>query len=208
MTELEALRRVAEAARKWARWTDHRTVDENFDFYSEVSSALEALDALPPPAAAPQPTPDRQQALEALYAVVRDYDRATGRDARWADVIAAIAAWNRRAPSADHIPDAGKMVAPPVVKDCLTTQAAYAAGAAEMRERAAGVADGTTYHGRYRTWPWWANPDGSQGNRENESDVVQHADAIATAIRALPLPAGGSGWRPIETAPRDDEDPQ
>ena len=53
-TELEALRRVAEAARKWARWTDHRMVDANFDFYSEVSSALEALDALPAPDAEPE----------------------------------------------------------------------------------------------------------------------------------------------------------
>lgn len=52
-------------------------------------------------------------------------------------------------------------------------------------ERAAVVADGVPYHGRYRTWPWWANPDGSQGNRENESDVVRHADKIAAAIRAL-----------------------
>lgn len=57
--------------------------------------------------------------------------------------------------------------------------------AAAERERCARVADGTPYHGRYRTWPWWANPDGSQGNRENESDVVRHADAIAAAIRAL-----------------------
>lgn len=57
--------------------------------------------------------------------------------------------------------------------------------AAAERERCARMADGTPYHGRYRTWPWWANPDGSQGNRENESDVVRHADAIAAAIRAL-----------------------
>lgn len=56
---------------------------------------------------------------------------------------------------------------------------------AAERERCARVADGTSYHGRYRTWPWWANPDGSQGNREVESDVVRHADSIAAAIRSL-----------------------
>lgn len=55
---------------------------------------------------------------------------------------------------------------------------------AEERAECAKVARGTAYHGRYRTWPWWANPDGSQGNRENESDVVRHADAIARAIRS------------------------
>ena len=52
-------------------------------------------------------------------------------------------------------------------------------------ERAAVVAEGISYHGRYRTWPWWANPDGSQGNREDGSDVVRHADKIAAIIRAL-----------------------
>jgi len=72
---------------------------------------------------------------------------------------------------------------------------------AEERAECAKVARGTPYHGRYRTWPWWANPDGSQGNRENESDVVRHADAIAAAIRALPLPAGGSGWRDMTDKP-------
>ncbi|MCA6303673.1 MAG: DUF550 domain-containing protein [Phenylobacterium sp.] len=52
-------------------------------------------------------------------------------------------------------------------------------------EEAARVAEGRPYKGRYRTWPWWTNPDGSQGNRANESDLVQHADKTAAAIRAL-----------------------
>ena len=111
----------------------------------------------------------------------------------------AIAAWNRRAPSADHVPDTGKMVAPPVVKDCLTTQAAYAAGAEAMRERAAEQVDcGCS---------WRA--DALAATNKGERFVACGNDPCgaieARAIRALPLPAGGSGWRPIETAPRDGE---
>ena len=111
----------------------------------------------------------------------------------------ALAAWNRRAPSADHVPDAGKMVAPPVVKDCLTTQAAFAAGAAEMRERAAEQVDcGCS---------WRA--DALAATNKGERFVACGNDPCgaieARAIRALPLPAGGSGWRPIETAPIDQE---
>lgn len=70
----------------------------------------------------------------------------------------------------------------------LAEAEAWRAGAAAMREKAAQVAGGTIYEGRYRTWPWWQNRDGSQGNRANESDVVQHADKIAAAIRATDLP--------------------
>jgi hypothetical protein len=75
---------------------------------------------------------------------------------------------------------------------CLTPSevaAREAAAAQEMRARCADVAVGKEYCGRYRTWPWWQNKDGSQGNRSGESDVVKHADAIAKAIAALPLPA-------------------
>ncbi len=135
-------------------------------------------------------------------------------------LAAALAAWNRRAPSAEETrlraevaslratlgqqpaAEGAEPIGCPLPGACGAVRAhaaAFRAGAAEMRERAAGVADGTTYHGRYRTWPWWANPDGSQGNRENESDVVQHADAVAAAIRALP--AGGSGWRDMTDKP-------
>ena len=95
----------------------------------------------------------------------------------------AIAAWNRRAPSADHIPDAGKMVAPQAVKDCLTTQAAYRAGAAEMRERAAEQVDcGCS---------WRA--DALAATNKGERFVACGNDPCgaieARAIRALPLPA-------------------
>jgi hypothetical protein len=54
----------------------------------------------------------------------------------------------------------------------------------EEREACAKVAEGKTYKGRYRTWPWWINRDGSEGNRSNDSDIVEHADQIAAAIRA------------------------
>ena len=83
-TKLEALRRVAEAARDVV----YRTRDDWQPTPWHMGALRAALDALP----APQPARDRLAALEALYAVVRDYDRATGRDARWSDVIAAIAA--------------------------------------------------------------------------------------------------------------------
>lgn len=99
------------------------------------------------------------------------------------NVALAIAAWNRRAPSADHVPDAGKMVTPPVVKDCLTTQAAFAAGAAEMRERAAERVDcGCS---------WRA--DALAATNKGERFVACGNDPCgaieARAIRALPLPA-------------------
>jgi hypothetical protein len=51
----------------------------------------------------------------------------------------------------------------------------------EEREACAEVAEG--HKGRYRTWPWWINHDGSEGTR-NDSDIVKHADQIAYAIRA------------------------
>lgn len=103
------------------------------------------------------------------------------------DHASAIAAWNRRAPSADHVPDAGKMVAPPVVKDCLTTQAAFAAGAAEMRERAAEQVDcGCS---------WRA--DALAATNKGERFVACGNDPCgaieARAIRALPLPAAPEG---------------
>ena len=94
MTELEALRRVAEAARVLAHTGE--THPWYVDRHADLLVALQDFDlcvaTLPAPAAAPQPTPDRPQALEALYAVVRDYDRATGQDVRWSDVRAALAA--------------------------------------------------------------------------------------------------------------------
>jgi len=52
-------------------------------------------------------------------------------------------------------------------------------------EEAARMAEGKVYKELYRTWPWWLNRDGSQGNASNERDLVQHADKIAAAIRAL-----------------------
>ena len=48
-----------------------------------------ALSALPAPAT---PARSRLAALEALHAVVRDYETGNGEDVRWADVRAAIAA--------------------------------------------------------------------------------------------------------------------
>lgn len=55
MTELEALRRVAEAARKWRDWQARSFVAEGeYALYSDVSAALLALDALPAPAAEPE----------------------------------------------------------------------------------------------------------------------------------------------------------
>jgi hypothetical protein len=54
----------------------------------------------------------------------------------------------------------------------------------EEREAAALIAEGKVYAYRFRTWPWWVNRDGSEGNRSSDSDIVQHADKIAAAIRA------------------------
>lgn len=51
------------------------------------------------------------------------------------------------------------------------------------RKRCADVARGEVYKGRYRTWPFWpVQRDGTRGNRDNESDLVRHADAIAEEI--------------------------
>jgi len=87
----------------------------------------------------------------------------------------------------DHVPDAGKMVAPPVVKDCLTTQAAFAAGAAEMRERAAEQVDcGCS---------WRA--DALAATNKGERFVACGNDPCgaieARAIRALPAAPAGEG---------------
>lgn len=57
----------------------------------------------------------------------------------------------------------------------------------EGMENAAKIAEGEAYEayeGRYRTWPWWENKDGSQGNMSNENYLVKHCDKIAAAIRA------------------------
>ncbi len=54
MTELEALRRVMVAARKWRDWQARSFLAEGeYALYSDVSAALLALDALPAPAAEP-----------------------------------------------------------------------------------------------------------------------------------------------------------
>lgn len=87
----------------------------------------------------------------------------------------------------DHIPDAGKMVEPPHVKDCLTTHAAYAAGAEAMRERAAEQVDcGCS---------WRA--DALAATNKGERFVACGNDPCgaieARAIRALPLPAAPEG---------------
>lgn len=47
----------------------------------------------------------------------------------------------------------------------------------EGMRRAAEMARGHVYRERYRAWPWW-----NGGNRSNESEIVQHSDAIASAI--------------------------
>ena len=95
----------------------------------------------------------------------------------------------RRVLNDDHIADPGKMVTSPVVKDCLTTQAAYRAGAEAMREAAAEVADAfpARTHGALATAPYAA--------------AEQAAEEVAAAIRALPLPAGGPGWRDMTDKP-------
>jgi hypothetical protein len=70
---------------------------------------------------------------------------------------------------------------------CLTpaeVTAQVAAARREEREACARIAEGRVYKERYRTWPWWINRDGSEGNRSADSDIVQHADKIAAAIRA------------------------
>lgn len=59
------------------------------------------------------------------------------------------------------------------------------------RERCAAIATGEVYKERYRTWPFWpVQRDGTRGNRSNESDLVRHADDIATAIRSHPKQPG------------------
>ena len=51
------------------------------------------------------------------------------------------------------------------------------------RIRCAKIARGDVYHKHYRTWPFWHEfPDGTRGNRSNESEIVGHADDIADAI--------------------------
>lgn len=55
--------------------------------------------------------------------------------------------------------------------------AALATAEREGMKRAAEIARGHVYHERYRTWPWW-----NGGNRRDDSDIVQHSDAIAKAI--------------------------
>jgi hypothetical protein len=65
------------------------------------------------------------------------------------------------------------------------TDALMEAARQSALEEAARVAEGKVYKERYRTWPWWLNRDGSEGNRSNDSDIVEHADKIAAAIRAL-----------------------
>lgn len=71
----------------------------------------------------------------------------------------------------------------------ILTRAEVEARVAEARlkalEEAAKIAEGEVYLYRYRTWPWWQNPDGTKGNRANESELVKHCDVIAAAIRAL-----------------------
>lgn len=96
MTELEALRRVAEAAQILAHSCGvirGRTPEDDDIYTVELEHIRElnaALDALPAPAA---PARSRLAALEALRTAVWDYDRGTGRgDLRWSDVRAAIAA--------------------------------------------------------------------------------------------------------------------
>lgn len=111
-TELEALRRVAEAARKWQKFYCAVKPDEGDYLSARVNllTAIHALDALP----TPQPTPARSRlaALEALHAVVRDYDRGTGQDVRWADVRAALAAVDDSpAPAAEPEGEAVEVVA-------------------------------------------------------------------------------------------------
>jgi len=49
-------------------------------------------------------------------------------------------------------------------------------------KRAAEIARGQIHKQRYRTWPWWKCADGTMGNRDNEHEIVEHADMIATAI--------------------------
>jgi hypothetical protein len=52
--------------------------------------------------------------------------------------------------------------------------------------QAAQIARGDIYHERYRTWPFWEqNPDGTRGNRANDSALVIHCDKIAGAITEL-----------------------
>jgi hypothetical protein len=63
----------------------------------------------------------------------------------------------------------------------LTRQLEEARGNA--LEEAAKIADGEVVHHRYRTWPWWGD-----GNRANESELTQHSDHIAAAIRSLKQP--------------------
>lgn len=107
----------------------------------------------------------------------RAEDVRTGYDADgWQNF--AIAAWNRRAPSA-----------------------AFRAGAAEMRER---VEKGLTNHAEQLR----ASAERALARGDKDQSAFTHGKATAIevaliAIRALPLPAAASGWQPIETAPRD-----
>jgi len=125
------------------------------------------------------------------------------------DEAEATAAWNRRAPSAEEARlraevaslratlgqqpavEGAEPIGCPLPGACGAVRAhaaAYRAGAEAMREAAAVVA---------------------QTVRVPHMNIAPDKYAIgveiAAAIRALPLPAGGSGWRPIETAPIDQE---
>lgn len=81
-------------------------------------------------------------------------------------------------------------------------------GAEAMREAAASIVEGRVFEERYREWPQWGS-----GNRSNDSEIVRLCDALAAAIRALPVPASADGWRPgarwtkgppVEIRPNDD----
>lgn len=75
----------------------------------------------------------------------------------------------------------------------LTDTAGREAGAAEMRERAARIAAGDVYQERYRTWLFWpADRLGEPANVDKENRLATHADAVAAAIRSLPLDPEGS----------------
>lgn len=71
--------------------------------------------------------------------------------------------------------------------------AAYRAGAEAMREECAKAAG----------FAAWKHEGDDAYSRGMDAGAVQQVRACVDSIRALPLPAGGSGWQPIATAPRD-----
>jgi hypothetical protein len=160
-----------------------------------------------------------QQVWTVKYGVTLSDDQSPGWGDQWARRLfrralatSAIAAWNRRAPSAEETrlraevaslratlgqQPAAEGVEPigcPLPGACGAVRAhaaAFRAGAAEMREKMAEAAG----------FAAWKHEGDDAYSRGMDAGAAQQVRACIDAIRALPLPAGGSGWRDMTDKP-------